>query len=613
MCGIAGYVGKKQAAAILIDSLKRLEYRGYDSAGIAIAGDNGKITRKRCKGKISNLEKLIRGKNLKGTTAVGHTRWATHGCPSDENAHPHADCSGRTVIVHNGIIENHASLRSALSAAGHKFNSETDTEVIAHLLEDVLKSEKDFLKAVTSAASKLEGSYALGIINSDNPGELIAVRKDSPLVIGLSADGNFIASDVPAVLPYTKEVIYLEDGQSARIKKDSVEVFDSSLKKIKKKISKITWDPVTAEKQGYRHFMLKEIHEQQRAVQETLLGRINRGDSSVSFEDFNLTAKDFKKYKKIFMTACGTAYHACLVGKFLLEDGLKIPCEVDIASEFRYRNPPIDDTTLVITVSQSGETADTLAAMREAASKGAYTLTICNVLGSTMTREADGVIYTHAGPEIGVASTKAFTCQLAALYLLTVYFGRLRGSMPVKQAREMTEGLLKLPLKIKKFLDEQEQATEKISHNYFKKNDFLYIGRHVNYPLALEGALKLKETSYIHAEGYPSGEMKHGPIALVDEEMPIVAIVNKSFVYEKMLSNIQEIKARGGKIIAIATEGDTETAKIADDVIYIPEVPEILSPILTSIPVQLLAYYISLLRGCDIDQPRNLAKSVTVE
>lgn len=613
MCGIVGFAGKKEAPKIIIDGLKRLEYRGYDSAGIAVINSTGKIDRQRCKGKIAQLEEILKKKPLNGKTAIGHTRWATHGKPSDENAHPHIDCTGNLVVVHNGIIENYTKLKTGLTDKGHSFNSQTDTEIIAHLVEEKLKQASGLLEAVREAIKEIEGSYALGIIHSAFPDELIAARKSSPLILGISESGNFIASDVPAILPYTRKVIYLEDGEAASITSESISIFNSDGKKLNKKISVINWNPVMAEKQGYKHFMLKEIYEQQRAIQETLMGRLDRINSRVDFENFDLAPDYLKNISRIFMIACGTAYHACLIGKFLLEDSLKIPCEVDIASEFRYRNPPIDENTLAISITQSGETADTLAAMREAKKRNAKTAVICNVLGSTSTREADAVIYTHAGPEIGVASTKAFTSQLTALYLLTAYLGRTRETMSEYESKEFCENLLHLPFKVSQLLDAQNKNIEKIAHKYFKKRNFLYLGRNINYPIALEGALKLKEISYIHAEGYPAGEMKHGPIALIDAEMPVVVIATQSNVYDKIISNIEEVKARDGKVIALATEGDTAIAELADDIIYIPRTLEIFSPILNTIPLQLLAYHIASLRGCDVDQPRNLAKSVTVE
>jgi glucosamine--fructose-6-phosphate aminotransferase (isomerizing) len=613
MCGIVGYNGTKQASEILIDGLKRLEYRGYDSAGIAVIGKSGALKRKRCKGKISNLECILNDSPLTGNLAIGHTRWATHGKPSDENAHPHTDCSGTIVVVHNGIIENYLALKEDLLNKGHNFNSETDTEVIAHLIEEKRKNTTNFHEAVKLAIKELDGSYALGVISTENQDEIIAARKSSPLILGVSDEGNFIASDVPAILQYTKRVIYLEDGDIAYIKNDSIEIRDLEDNAIERTESIINWDPIMAEKQGYKHFMLKEIFEQQQAIQDTMLGRLDRKNNTVVFENFNFDEEYLRNINRIFMVACGTAYHAALVGKFLLEDRLMIPCEVDIASEFRYRNPPIDENTLVIAISQSGETADTLAAMKEAKKRGAKAAVICNVVGSTATREADGVIYTHAGPEIGVASTKAFTTQLTALYLLTIYLGRLRANMSEQEFKDICENLARLPYLVGELLENQKDNIEAIAHKHFKKSDFLYLGRNVNYPIALEGALKLKEISYIHAEGYPAGEMKHGPIALIDEELPVVVIATKSDVYEKVLSNIEEVNARGGIVIALATEGNTEIKQHAEHVIYIPETIEILSPILNTVPLQLIAYHISRLRGCDVDQPRNLAKSVTVE
>ncbi len=616
MCGIVGYTGKEEASPILLEGLTRLEYRGYDSAGIAVLQKNNQqhsIKRKRCKGKIQNLRDILKKTPLTGNTAIGHTRWATHGRPSDENAHPHIDCTNNIVVVHNGIIENYLELKKGLKKLGHRFQSETDTEVIPHLIEEYMKAGQDLLGALIKTVRQLKGSYAIGVIHSDNPEQIIAARKDSPLIIGVKKQSKFIASDVPAILPYTRKVIYLDDGEIAVLKPGSVAVMDQSLNTIDKKIKNINWNPVMAEKQGFRHFMLKEIHEQKQAVQETLRGRLDRDKSKVTFEHFNFPKEYIQNLDRIFMVACGTAYHACLVGKFLLEDHLKIPCEVDIASEFRYRNPPIDEDTLVMAITQSGETADTIAGIREAKKQGAKTGAICNVLGSSITREVDGLIYTHAGPEIGVASTKAFTSQLTALYLLTLYLGRLQGTIDTTEAREYSQILAGLPLKIKEIIDSQEKIIENLSHKYFKKDDFLYLGRNINYPIALEGALKLKEISYIHAEGYPAGEMKHGPIALIDSEIPVVVIATESRVREKILSNIEEVKAREGTVIALATEGDREIEKLVDEVIYLPPVKEIFSALLNTIPMQLIAYYIALLRGCDIDQPRNLAKSVTVE
>ncbi|MFC2091711.1 glutamine--fructose-6-phosphate transaminase (isomerizing) [Elusimicrobiota bacterium] len=613
MCGIVGFSGKGDAPNILLEGLRRLEYRGYDSAGIAVIDDNGEIKRTRCEGKISKLTRILSENPLEGETAIGHTRWATHGRPSDENAHPHTDCSRKLVVVHNGIIENYSKLKHKLIDEGHKFTSETDTEVIAHLIESQLESSDDLLSAVFSTLKILEGSYALGIISADSPGQIIAARKDSPLILGVSDEGNFIASDVPAVLPYTNKVIYIEDGDIIQLTKEQVRMFNSNHEEIKRPVTTIDWNPVMAEKQGYKHFMLKEIYEQQQAIQETLSGRLDLDTGDVVLEDFNFDEEYLKNITRIFIVACGTAYHAGLVGKFLLEDRLKIPCEVDIASEFRYRKPPIDENTMIISISQSGETADTLAATRQAKKCNAKTAVICNVRGSSATREADGIIYTHAGPEIGVASTKAFTSQLTALYLLTLYLGKIRNMISADEAMEIGSNLVRLPLMVHHILQKQKENILQIAHKYFRKKDFLYLGRNINYPIALEGALKLKEISYIHAEGYPAGEMKHGPIALIDEEMPVVVIATESAVYEKVLANMEEARARDGKIIALATVGDNQIKHFADDLIIIPKTLEILYPLLNTIPLQLLAYYIATLRGCDVDQPRNLAKSVTVE
>ncbi|MBA3051507.1 MAG: glutamine--fructose-6-phosphate transaminase (isomerizing) [Candidatus Omnitrophota bacterium] len=611
MCGIVGYTGGKPALSVLIRGLKKLEYRGYDSAGIAINSPAGFILR-RCKGKVSSLDKLVSSEKIKGNTGLGHTRWATHGQPSEENAHPHTDCSGRIVVVHNGIIENYIDLKTKLKARKHKFKSETDTEIIPHLIEEKLKKEKNLLKAVQSAISEIRGSYALGIMSRDEPDTIIAARKDTPLIIGLGKNENFIASDIPAILKHTRDIILLDDGETAVIKPASVAVFDAKGRRVKKKISHIDWNPSMAEREGYRHFMLKEIFEQPRAIQDTLRGKLNLDKGYIHLEDIGLTAPYVKKIKKIFIVACGTAYHAGMVGKFLIEKMIGIPCETDIASEFRYRSPVMNKSDLFIIISQSGETADTLAALRMAKKHGLKTLSVCNVIGSSAARETDGMIFTHAGPEIGVASTKAFTTQLIAMYLLTLYLGRIRGAIPRHDAIKIMTGILKIPQQIRTIL-KKSKVIAKVARKYSKKRDFLYIGRNLNYPIALEGALKLKEISYIHAEGYAAGEMKHGPIALIDKDMPIVAIATAGEVYEKLLSNVQEAKARNGIIIAVANAGDRNVSKSAAETLYVPSTMEELSPLLNVIPLQLLSYYIALYRGCDIDQPRNLAKSVVVE
>ncbi|MDO9514069.1 MAG: glutamine--fructose-6-phosphate transaminase (isomerizing) [Elusimicrobiota bacterium] len=611
MCGIVGYTGSKAALPVLIRGLRKLEYRGYDSAGIAINSPAGFILR-RCKGKVSSLDKLVSPEKIKGKTGLGHTRWATHGQPSEENAHPHTDCSGRIVVVHNGIIENYIDLKTKLKARKHKFKSETDTEIIPHLIEEKLKKEKNLLKAVQSAISEIRGSYALGIMSRDEPDTIIAARKDTPLIIGLGKNENFIASDIPAILKHTRDIILLDDGETAVIKPASVAVFDAKGRSVKKKISHIDWNPSMAEREGYRHFMLKEIFEQPRAIQDTLRGKLNLDKGYIHLEDIGLTVPYVKKIRKIFIVACGTAYHAGMVGKFLIEKMLGIPCETDIASEFRYRSPVMNKSDLFIIISQSGETADTLAALRMAKKHGLKTLSVCNVIGSSAARETDGMIFTHAGPEIGVASTKAFTTQLIAMYLLTLYIGRIRGDIPRLDAIKIMTSILKIPQQIRTIL-KKSNVIAKVARKYAKKRDFLYLGRNLNYPIALEGALKLKEISYIHAEGYAAGEMKHGPIALIDKDMPIVAIATAGEVYEKLLSNVQEAKARNGIIIAVANAGDRNVSKSAAETLYVPSTMEELSPLLNVIPLQLLSYYIALYRGCDIDQPRNLAKSVVVE
>ncbi len=609
MCGIVGYIGKKDAISILIDGLKRLEYRGYDSAGVAVLQD-GQIQLRRSAGKLANLEEAVIQNPLAGTIGIGHTRWATHGKPSEENAHPHTDCTGDLVVVHNGIIENYHLLKKQLIQEGHTFKSETDTEVIAHLLEKHFKG--DLHKALQETLQELDGSYALAVISKKDPHAVVAARNGSPLILGVGEDEYFIASDVPAILQRTRKIIYLDDGETARLTLDGIVVYNPAGSEVKKKIHTITWDPIMAEKAGFKHFMLKEIFEQPRVIRDTFRGRVIPEEGEVFLEEVQLETAYVQEINKIFIVACGTSYHAGMVGKYLFEDHLRLPSEVDIASEFRYRNPIIDSKTLVIVISQSGETADTLAGLREAKAKGSKVLAICNVVGSTITREADGTIYTHAGPEIGVASTKAFTAQLTALYIVLLYLGRKRGIMSKEEARQIIEKMMHIPSQVEKILELDEEIL-KISHGFFKKADFLYLGRNVNYPIALEGALKLKEISYIHAEGYPAGEMKHGPIALIDENMPVLAIATKCKTYEKVLSNIEEVKARDGIVIALASEGDENIKKKAGYVIYVPETLEILSPLLNVIPLQLLAYHIAVRRGCDVDQPRNLAKSVTVE
>ncbi len=615
MCGIVGYVGSRAASEVLMDGLRRLEYRGYDSSGIAVL-NAGDIELRRAVGKISNLETVLKKNAAEGFVGLGHTRWATHGVPSEQNAHPHMDCTKKIVVVHNGIIENYMVLRSDLTKKGHSFASQTDTEVIPHIIEEEWKkaknkTEKEFFNAVVRSLKRLEGAYALSILCSDCPDMVVAARRDCPLVVGIGEKENFIASDIPALLPYTRKTIFLDQGEIAVLKKNSVECFTEDGKSVKKTVTTVTWDPLQAEKSGYKHFMLKEIMEQPNAIEDTIRGRVYSKGGEFE-KELGLSASTLKSLKRITLVACGTSYHAALIGRFWLESLAKVSCQVEIASEFRYRTSFLDKNDLAIFISQSGETADTLAALRLAKKSGAKTLAICNVLGSTITNAADSTFYTHCGPEIGVASTKAFTGQLTALLLLAVHLAGVRGAVPKKELENIQKDLVKIPSWVRESL-ESSSRIEAIAKNLYKKFHFLYLGRNLNYPLALEGALKLKEISYIHAEGYPAGEMKHGPIALIDENMPIVAIATQSLVYEKVLSNIQEAKARGGFVIAIASKGDAKITQVANETIYVPSVPETYAPLINAIPLQFLAYHIAVLRGCDVDQPRNLAKSVTVE
>ncbi len=609
MCGIVGYIGPRETAKVLIDGLKRLEYRGYDSAGIAVF-HRGKVEIRRKEGKLTKLEELIRGESFDGKVGIGHTRWATHGRPSDENAHPHK--AGQAAVVHNGIIENYLPLKEILKSKGHVFSSETDTEIISHLIDEFLQEGYSSLEAVRIALDKIKGSYALGILLEGNEQSLIAARKESPLVIGLGEGEYFIASDIPPILPYTREFIFMEDGEVARLSFKGVEVFDAKGDEVSKELKRINWNPMMAEKGGYKHFMLKEIFEQPRAVIDTIRGRLSEEKGDAVLENVSLDPKFLKKMRRISLIACGTSYHAALVGKFLIEGFCRIPVETDIGSEFRYRNPILGEDHLLVAISQSGETADTLAALREAKRNGAMTLAICNVVESSLAREADHVIYTHAGPEIGVASTKTFVTQLVILFLLSVRIGRALGLLSREEGRTLIEELVRVPHLMEEFLKTSNQV-ERIARKYLHARDFLYLGRGINYPIALEGALKLKEISYIHAEGYPAGEMKHGPIALIDREMPVVVLATQNDVYEKVISNIEEVRAREGKIIALASPSDREIAKKVDDVIFIPETHPSLTPILLTLPLQLLAYYMADFKGTDVDQPRNLAKSVTVE
>jgi len=609
MCGIIGFIGKQNAIPILIEGLKKLEYRGYDSAGIAFFRDN-RIEVKRCPGKIKKLEALIRDKNLHSLIGIGHTRWATHGKPSEENAHPHK--VNGIVLVHNGIIENYFELKKELKKMGHLFTSDTDTEVICHLISNHTKRGFNIEQSTREAVNHLKGAFSLAIISEEEPDKIVAVRNDSPLVIGLGDKEFFIASDIPAFLSHTRDVIILDNGEMAVVTHDGVSISDMKGNMLEKKVTNITWNSSMAEKGGYKYFMLKEINEQPRAITDTMKGRFSLENGDVNLEEFSIESSKLKKLKKIFLVACGTSWHAALVGKYLLEDIAKIPSEVDIASEFRYRNPIIPKDSLVIVITQSGETADTLAALREAKKGGAKVLSICNVVGSTVTREADSVFYTHSGPEIGVASTKAFTTQLVALYMFSIGIAKARGAISVRATKELLSDLLQLPEKVEKTLRLNDHIVE-IAKKFFRVKDFLYLGRGINYPIALEGALKLKEISYIHAEGYPAGEMKHGPIALIDDDMPVLVLAPRDKVYKKILSSIEEVRTRGGNVIALATNGDNSISSLTSDTIFIPEINEYLNPVLFSVALHLLAYHIAVLRGCDVDQPRNLAKSVTVE
>jgi glucosamine--fructose-6-phosphate aminotransferase (isomerizing) len=624
MCGIVGYVGKKRVVPVILDGLKRLEYRGYDSAGIAVAGNGEGLQIRRAEGKLRNLEESIRLKPLDGTYGIGHTRWATHGRPTEENAHPHRDCTGKVVVVHNGIIENYLVLKKKLAEEGHRFATETDTEVIAHLIE------KYFLKhtnghrpkleeAVRRAVGELRGVFALAVIAVDEPNKIVAARNGPPAVIGLGKDEYFVASDVPAILYHTRDLFFLADGDLAVITPEGVELTDFQGQPIVRQVQHVTWDPIMAEKGGFKHFMLKEIYEQPRAVRDTWLGRVSQDSGKIFLDEMEISEAEFRALKKINLAACGTSWHAAQAGKFLIERLARVPVEVDYASEWRYRDPILAPNTVTLLISQSGETADTIAAQREAKAKGSKTLAICNVVGSMITREASGTIYTHAGPEIGVASTKAFTAQLTALYLFALYLAEVRGVIKADEARQLITELTLVPGKLETLLTHEEDC-EELAKQYVRSQDFLFLGRGIHYPVALEGALKLKEISYIHAEGYPAGEMKHGPNALIDENLPVVILATRdpqdagSLVrYEKTLSNLKEVKARSGQVIAVATEGDEEIAEAADEVLWIPPAPELLLPILEIVPLQLLAYHIAVRRGCDVDQPRNLAKSVTVE
>jgi len=609
MCGIVGYVGDQEAVPILIGGLAKLEYRGYDSSGVAVMQDKT-IAVRRSVGKLVNLQKSLDENELKGTAGIGHTRWATHGKPSEQNAHPHR--SKGCVLVHNGIIENYQPLKQQLEKNGYTFQSETDTEVVAHLIDKYLNEGQGLADAVRSATKEVRGSYALAVISEREPGTLIATRSGCPLVVGSTKHAAYVASDVMAMLGHTRDVTYLDEGDLAVVTQHGVQFTDAAGRVVSRKPARITWDAAAAEKSGYPHFMLKEIHEQPQTLLDTMRGRYSYEAGEADLPDIGLTPEDFASVERIWIVACGTSWHAGQVGKYVLEEMARIPVQVDIASEFRYRNPLVGKHDLFIAVSQSGETADTLAAAREAKGKGARAVSIVNVVGSTLARESDGVLYTHCGPEIGVASTKAFTAQLAALYLLALHVARVRGVMTAVEGKAWLDRFVRLPALVERMLGREAEIVA-IAKRYYKKRNFLFLGRGINYPIALEGSLKLKEISYIHAEGYAAGEMKHGPIALIDKDMPVVVLAPRDRLYEKTVSNLMEVKARRAPVIAFVAEGERELGKIADAVFTVPDVHPLLSPILFTIPLQFLAYHIAVLRGADVDQPRNLAKSVTVE
>jgi glutamine---fructose-6-phosphate transaminase (isomerizing) len=631
MCGIVGYVGPKKVVPIIVEGLRRLEYRGYDSAGIAVgSAASAKLQVSRASGKLANLEEVLREHPLDGTFGIGHTRWATHGRPTEENAHPHRDCTGRLVVVHNGIVENYLELKRELAVQGHKFVTETDTEIIAHLIEQIQKDAAAGCEsvgeplpleaAVRCAAKRLTGAFALGVLSAAEPDKIVAARSGPPVIIGVGEGEFFVASDVPGILHHTRDIYFLADGDMAILTRSGVQLTDFDGKPIERTLTRIHWDPIQAEKGGYKHFMLKEIWEQPRAVTDTTLGRVSLDSGSVFLGEMEIGDQELARATSINIAACGTSWHAALTGKYMIERLARLPADVDYASEYRYRGPIIGPGALGLLITQSGETADTLAAQREMKALGSKTVAICNVVGAMVAREAHGAIYTHAGPEIGVASTKAFTSQLTALFLLALKLGQLRGHLDKSQSIALIEELSRIPAKIEEILRACSAQCEELSKAFATARDFLYLGRGIHLPIALEGALKLKEISYIHAEGYPAGEMKHGPNALIDETLPVVVLATRDEAdpasklrYEKTLSNIQEVTARSGRVIAVATEGDALIASLVEHVIAIPAAPELLAPLLEIVPLQLLAYYIAVRRGCDVDQPRNLAKSVTVE
>ncbi|MBT1278629.1 glutamine--fructose-6-phosphate transaminase (isomerizing) [Thermoanaerobacter sp. CM-CNRG TB177] len=608
MCGIVGYIGDKQATPILLDGLTKLEYRGYDSAGIAILND-GNINIKKAKGRLNVLKELVEKDSMAGTIGIGHTRWATHGEPSDTNSHPHLSQSGLIAVVHNGIIENYLPLKKWLLEEGYTFKSETDTEVVANLLEYYYNG--DIVEAVKKVLDRIEGSYALGVLCKNNPDMIVAARKEAPLIVGIGNGENFIASDIPAILKHTRSVYFLDDNEIAIIRKDSVEFIDMFGRQVEKSLFEVKWDVEAAEKGGYEHFMIKEIHEQPNAIKDTLRGRIVN-DSEIVLDDVKITKEDLEKIDKIFIVACGTAYHAGVVGKYVIENLARIPVEVDVASEFRYRDPLVNERTLTIVISQSGETADTIAALKEAKKKGSRVIAITNVVGSSVSREADDVLYTWAGPEIAVASTKAYTTQLVALYLIAMDLAIKKGTITKTKVMELCTELKKLPEKVQYLLDNKE-TIQKFAYEHYNAKDVFYIGRGLDYAVAMEGSLKLKEISYIHSEAYPAGELKHGTLALVEDGTLVIALATQEDLFEKMLSNIKEVKARGGFILAFAKQGNLQLEDVVDKVIYIPDTLKELTPVLTVVPLQLLAYYMAVEKGCDVDKPRNLAKSVTVE
>jgi glutamine---fructose-6-phosphate transaminase (isomerizing) len=626
MCGIVGYVGPKDVVSVILEGLRRLEYRGYDSAGIAVGSAGHGLELRRAPGKLRNLEEVLRQHPLHGTYGIGHTRWATHGRPTEENAHPHRDCTGRIVVVHNGIVENYLELKRELGEEGHVFVTETDTEVIAHLIEQELRSAESSGKTmlieegVRRAARRLTGAYAISVISADAPDTIVTARNGPPAVIGVGEGESFVASDVPGILHHTRMMYFLADGDVAILTPHGVKFTNLAGDPVVRKVEKILWDPIQAEKGGYKHFMLKEIFEQPRAVRDTTLGRISLETGEVFLGEMEITDDHFRAATQVNIAACGTSWHSALAGKYMIERLARLPTEVDYASEYRYRDPIADPHALGMLITQSGETADTLAAQREMIAKGSMTIAICNVVGSMVAREAHGTIYTHAGPEIGVASTKAFTAQLTALFLFAVYLAQKRGTIGDTESAALVDELSRIPGKIEEVLRQRDGECRELAKGFASASDFLFLGRGIHFPIALEGALKLKEISYIHAEGYPAGEMKHGPNALIDEKLPVVVLATRDenspesiLRYEKTLSNIQEVTARSGRVIAVATEGNKQLRELVEHVIYVPQAPELLAPLLEVVPLQLLAYYIAVRRGCDVDQPRNLAKSVTVE